>query len=494
MKMKIGTKGMLLVTVPLLFQLIFVGILVGMQNRVEELADTEKLDFQIVAGVNDLSKSFIAVGATVVKRRRMPANELYEAFKVGVNGARQNADHVYQLLDSDPNLKPDCVELKRRVDNVIGLLDSFVSQDQSGKPTLDGNFYHSHLPAAYKELIAQIDVIGDKMRERREANPLATSRARHQLRMWVWFGLICGVLITIGLARFFTRNIADRLRTMEMNTVRFLSHQPLLPPVSGHDELASLDSVFRTMVNSINQAEQRKREFLAMISHDIRSPLMSLTGTLSMTVKGVYGKLTDSGQSRLQDAEGSAERIVEMINELLDVERLESGALPLNYADSPAQQLISTAVKNVNQLAENKQITIASDCPEDLYVNADAKRVVQVLTNLLGNALKYSPEGSTIKVNVDDRNGQLKFSVRDEGPGISQEHQEALFDRYVQVDSKENRELIGSGLGLAICKGLVEAHGGQIAVESELGQGANFQFTLPKEKLEIEKQEVGNNA
>jgi len=194
--------------------------------------------------------------------------------------------------------------------------------------------------------------------------------------------------------------------------------------------------------------------------------------------------LTDAGSQRIQDAEGAAERIVEMINEMLDVERLETGALPLNYTAAPAAELIATAVKNVHQLAENKQITIASECPGDLAVNADAKRVVQVLTNLLGNALKYSPEGSTITVHVDDSDNQLKFCVSDQGPGIAQEHQVNLFDRYVQVDSKANREMTGSGLGLAICKGLVEAHGGSIGVESEVGQGANFKFTLPKEKQE----------
>jgi signal transduction histidine kinase len=348
---------------------------------------------------------------------------------------------------------------------------------------LDGNFYHDHLPSAYREIQEQLERIEDKLRERRESNPLATARARDQLRWLIWIGLTISVMFTIGLARWFTRSISDRLRIMEQNTYRFMHKQPLMPPVSGGDELANLDSMFHSMVDSINQAETRKSEFLAMISHDIRAPLMSLTATLKMVLKGVYGNLNDTGKSRVEDAQDSADRIVSMINELLDVERLESGALPLNISCLPANELINTAVKNVHQLAENKQIKIDFDCPSTLAVDADGKRIVQVLTNLLANALKYSPEGSTVKVQVDDRGNQLAFSVQDEGPGIAEEHQKSLFDRYVQVDSKENRQLVGTGLGLAICKGLVEAHGGTIGVDSEVGRGSSFKFTIPKNSV-----------
>jgi signal transduction histidine kinase len=485
MRMNIGTKGLLLVTVPLLFQLFFVGGLVVMQKHVEDLADIEKTDYEIAARINKLEGDFIEIGSVIARRRRIAPNELLPAYQERLQIARADSVDLYQLLEAEPILRENTIELKTRVDGILKLLTPMMDSPQGwGTGGLGSNFYYSQLPKAYSAVQGELQLLEDKLRERRESNPLATARAREQLRMLVWIGLTCSVLITIGLARFFTRSISDRLRMMEMNTFRFLNHQPLLPPVPGSDELNSLDSLFRSMVGSINQAEQRKREFLAMISHDIRSPLMSLTGTLSMVVRGVYGNLSDAGKSRVKDAENSADRIVEMINELLDVERLETGAFPLNYAAAPASDLIATAVKNVQQLAENKQITISSDCPDEAAINADAKRVVQVLTNLLANALKYSPEGSTIKVHVADSDNQLRFVVSDEGPGIAAEHQTTLFDRYVQVDSKANREMTGSGLGLAICKGLVEAHGGSIAVESEVGQGAQFKFTLPKEKQE----------
>jgi signal transduction histidine kinase len=296
--------------------------------------------------------------------------------------------------------------------------------------------------------------------------------------------LACSVVITVATARFFTRSISDRLRIMEINTFRFVNKQPLMPTVTGSDEIASLDKMFHSMVASLNQAEERKTEFLAMISHDIRAPLMSLTATLKMVVRGVYGTLNESGADRVRDAQDSADRIVSMINEMLDVERLESGAFPLSYSASPAKELISSAVANVSALAETKSIRIESVGEDAIAVNADAKRVVQVLTNLLSNALKYSPEGSVISVRVDEDGGDktVKFSVKDQGPGIAAEHQRTLFDRFVQVDSEANREQVGSGLGLAICKGLVEAHGGKIDVSSEPGHGAEFRVILPKEK------------
>jgi signal transduction histidine kinase len=141
-------------------------------------------------------------------------------------------------------------------------------------------------------------------------------------------------------------------------------------------------------------------------------------------------------------------------------------------------------VENIQQLAENKQLKIEAEIPQQTPIEADAQRIVQVLTNLLANAVKYAPVGGEIKLKVHEKDSCWQFSVSDNGPGIDEENQKTVFDRYVQVDSKENRELVGSGLGLAICKGLVEAHGGTIKVDSRVGQGSTFAFTLPKSRSE----------
>jgi signal transduction histidine kinase len=178
-------------------------------------------------------------------------------------------------------------------------------------------------------------------------------------------------------------------------------------------------------------------------------------------------------------ASDSSDRLIRLINDILDVERMAAGKLRLRHEQVDVMQLVATAVDETSPLAQDAGVRIEVGAVFG-SVWADQDRVVQTLTNLLGNAVKFSPEGSVVRLTVVAGEWQMRFDIVDEGPGIPVDQLEEIFNRFQQVDASDTRSKGGTGLGLAICRGIVEQHGGDIWATSEgLGTGATFSFTLP---------------
>jgi signal transduction histidine kinase len=227
-----------------------------------------------------------------------------------------------------------------------------------------------------------------------------------------------------------------------------------------------------------------------MISHDLRTPLASIQGTLAVAAKGAYGDLNERGQKRISDAETEAERLIGMINELLDIERLQSGNLILDLNFENIQTTAEESISSVRTLMEEKNLTIVNDVAP-IFARFDRERIVRVLVNLLGNAIKFSEPGNSIEIFAKERPLELLVSVRDHGRGIPRSALGSVFDRFTQVEEADRTEKGGSGLGLAICKAIIEAHGGTIRVESEAGKGSTFSFGLPKrQETPLESREL----
>lgn len=232
-------------------------------------------------------------------------------------------------------------------------------------------------------------------------------------------------------------------------------------------------------VTERHEVERLKREFVAMVSHDLRTPLSSIQGVLALLSAGVIGSLNDRGVNLVFTAEEEIGRLMSLINDLLDLERMEAGKFDLKLEPVDLADVIAPSVKAVSSLAERKRINIVS--PQlDVIVTADGARLTQVLINLLTNAVKFSPTEGTIKLLVTEDNGWVEVSVQDEGRGIPQEHLDAVFDRFHQVESGDAREKGGTGLGLPICKMIVESHDGKIGVVSKPGEGSRFWFRIPR--------------
>jgi CheY-like chemotaxis protein len=225
--------------------------------------------------------------------------------------------------------------------------------------------------------------------------------------------------------------------------------------------------------------ERMKAEFVSTVSHELRTPLTSIRGSLGLLSGGVLGPINPSAEQMLKIAVTNTDRLIRLINDILDIERLESGRASLTRRVCDVPELLALTLESVRGVAEQAKVSLAVSANEE-RIEADPDRVIQTLTNLLGNAIKFSTPGSTVWLEVVRADDELLFSVRDEGRGIPREKLVSIFERFSQVDASDSREKGGTGLGLAICRSIVQQHGGRIWAESEgEGHGSAFFFTLP---------------
>ncbi len=229
------------------------------------------------------------------------------------------------------------------------------------------------------------------------------------------------------------------------------------------------------------ELERLKREFISIISHEIRTPLSSIRGALGLVAEGILDDDPQTAKEMLGIANTNIERLVRLVNDILALNRLESGQVDLKHQWCPAVSLVQQAFSSVEALATAHQIRLEATVPDDLWVWADPDWLVQVLVNLVNNAIKFSPPQTAIVVtaNAIASEATIQFAVTDQGRGIPADKLQTIFGRFQQVDASDSRQKGGTGLGLAICRRIVQQHGGRIWAESEVGQGSTFYFTLP---------------
>jgi len=231
-------------------------------------------------------------------------------------------------------------------------------------------------------------------------------------------------------------------------------------------------------ITARHDTERAKDEFVSIVSHELRTPLTSIRGSLGLLAGGVLAASPEKAERMLKIAVDSTDRLVRLINDLLDIERINSGTTEIERRPCDAEQLVQDAADAMDAAAAEAGVTLHVSSAR-VAVWADPDRVAQTLTNLLSNAIKFSPRGGRVWLAVEEREGELRFSVRDEGRGIPVDKLELVFERFQQVDSSDARDKGGTGLGLAICRSIVEQHGGRIWVQSVAGLGSTFTFTLP---------------
>lgn len=254
---------------------------------------------------------------------------------------------------------------------------------------------------------------------------------------------------------------------------------------SGHwSEIEQLYFCVAHDITARRELERFKQEFAAMVSHDLRTPLAAVQSTLAVLGRGAWGQLNERGLQKVATAETNITRSIEMINTLLDLEKLETGRFELTVQQSSGLQLLKRCTEAVTSLAERKYIKI--NLPnDDVNLMVDPDRILQVGINLLGNAIKFSPEQSSITIAFVPESDFVRVEVRDEGPGIPADQHEFIFDRYRQLDGDAQAKKEGSGLGLAICKSIIEAHGGTIGVADNEPKGSIFWFCIPAGKNQL---------
>lgn len=231
----------------------------------------------------------------------------------------------------------------------------------------------------------------------------------------------------------------------------------------------------------IKQLERTRQEFVANVSHELRTPLSLIKGFVETLLEGARND-PEKATRFLQTIEKHTDRLTFLIEDLLTISRLESGQIIMNLHPVDLREETQRVAEDLKSRADEKQVTLENQVPDGLRAQADADRLQQVLFNLVENAIKYGrPSGRVIIGGGSTAEGRVEVWVRDDGPGIPVESRDRVFERFYRVDRARSRETGGTGLGLSIVKHIVQAHGGEVWLKSELGEGTTFHFTLPAE-------------
>ncbi len=288
------------------------------------------------------------------------------------------------------------------------------------------------------------------------------------------------LLFGVGLSVIITRGITRPLQEMKQKTREIAAgvfkadlHLPSPP------EIGELARAFNLMCDKLGEVDRMKFDFYALMSHELRTPLASIQEGTNQLLDGLGGEVTEKQRKLFTIIAEESKRLIEFVNSLLDLSRLEAGMMVYTFAKADLRPLIARAVEAVTPLAEALKISIEQEVRELPPVTMDSERVLQVLRNLLGNALKFTPNGGRVRITAHEAEGGVAVLVTDTGPGIPASHLTTIFEKYQQGFQAGSGNLKGTGLGLAIVKHIIQAHGGKVWAESKPGQGSVFIFVLP---------------
>ncbi len=465
-----------ILVIALTFQLAFVGALTYAHYQVEKQFEEEARSRQLLSAGNGLIMTLVQI-ATAMGFYQFNKEEIFKRnFEAGVADLKRRRD-LLKEMQAKSKPEPEMADMVKQLDDSFNLFNDtksvFDSADEGGK-----RFAVFQISGHARNLYS----LNNRFVRSQDARTAAHQKLAASTRVWVnsivYGGLTVNIALVIGLLLLFRHRTSKRFNTLSKNIVALGANKEIPDHLEGADELAMLDDVVHTVSRALKEAERSKQEVLAMVTHDLRSPLTSLQLTLNLLHSGTMDTSSEKAKNMISRADSSVGKLIQLINDLLDIDKIESGRFSLDIKRASDASMISQAVELIQHSADARKITIEST-PANVELSCDEERVIRVLTNLLSNAIKFSPEDSKIAVSTSCANNQILFEVKDQGRGMPIAEQERIFERYHQVNSADEAEKKGSGLGLTICKALVEAHGGTIGATSKEGEGSTFWFRIP---------------
>ena len=311
---------------------------------------------------------------------------------------------------------------------------------------------------------------------------LAAQAEAAQLEARTWTGVLLALAAAVGLALLATGVVAygmtRSLQTLSAATAAVAAGSWEAPiAVESRDEIGRLAESFNTMAGQLRRMEETKKEFFATVSHELRSPLTSIRGAVDLLRERVPGPLT-ANQGKLVDIVGqSADRLLRLVNQILEVSRLRAGLMPLERAPVDLDRVLTAAVNELRLQADEARVRLECErVGADFTITGDVDRLHQVVVNLGANAIRFTPAGGRVVARLVDAGAEVELQVEDTGVGIPQDALPFVFDAYRQAHAGRG----GTGLGLAVVQGVASAHGGRVTVESQEGKGSRFTVLLPR--------------
>lgn len=488
-KVSLTMQGLFLVSIPLCFEIVFVCVLWNLQKEADNETVQALKSHEISNCINQLSSNSYHLwdtfhdsqnGATWVIRNFKKTT--YQKF---LRDLQSDYARLQVLTQDQPQMNAAARRGEAIVRKGIDVMDEVHLKLHSGQKYSIADLQPAveTLRQLYDNLVSEViglSALHDKMYA--EADTLSQIDRRNTILKYTLVAVCINALFSIILAIFLINGVIAKLRIMSDNARRVSLFEPLNPPIPGTDEIAELDRAFHWMNESLMDSARARQDVYAMVTHDLRTPLTVVQGSLEMInsrQSGEFGELNERGESTVRLMARNCAMMMGLINDLLDLEKIKSGTFVLD------KEKICLA-----DVFEEVRVLIAEWCAthkvdlkvEDtaVFVLADSALLTRVIYNLVSNAAKHSSAGGTIKIAARENENKVEITVADTGKGIPENMLNKVFDRFQQVERADRKTKGGSGLGLTICKSVVELHGGRIWATSKVGEGAVFHIELPR--------------
>jgi signal transduction histidine kinase len=480
----IKAKTLLVTIVPLAFQLCFIIILGVLLGNSYQSIDRVQRCRSVIALSNETIGLFYESSKVLAVYYMMPSVGLGNKLSSMSDRIAQRLDSMEQLVRNNPNEHAAVVSATVSARHCIEDLNRARAQVETGdygfsnradriralKEVVMGNV---------QDLVSKLQALNETEKNIASNTPDSANLARTAIGAWLVAGVLINITLSVLISSTFSRTIIDNLKVLLANIERFGKAQPLLPRLAGRDELSTVDAAFHSMAERVRFLEQRQSELIAMVSHDLRSPLTSIRTLFQLLSSQQLGSLNDKGKKLVDSHDRLTENLIGLINNLLDLEKMQRGEIVIDRQPLPVSDLVVEALRASQSVADKKSIVIETNvCCQS--VDVDKILMSQALANILFNAVKFSSDGKKIliKSGLSDAGGLLRITVSDEAGGIAPGDEDLIFARF-QQSGKTSKEAGGSGLGLSIAQSIVELHGGKIGVDNRPGHGCDFWIDLP---------------
>ena len=438
-----------------------------LKNHVEDtrLIDYEKKMVDSLFSQLRYEQKFILTKDRALFVQFLAAKDDFERMLAEINSAPPSS--VYR--DSFQKIKTH----HQRYQSLVNAEAKYLKDNQK----YDKNWYKQEKEKTTDAALTELEKLEDFTRADFYHQSKRLSEVGAQARSMAVISFLITALFAVLLSYLITRSITKPLvmlvkKTREIPTGVFSCDLA----VSSPPEIRELAEAFTVMCDRLKEVDRIKTDFLSMISHELKTPLTTIKEGTSLLLEGAGGTITEKQNRLLTIISTESKRLTGLVNSILDLTKMEAGMMMYTFEQRRITPFIDQAVKEIAPYAEAKGIHIAKEIniPDLSFYRMDGDRVLDVLRNLLGNAVKFTPEGGSITIAANSVAGGLKVSVSDSGPGIPKDRLALIFEKYVSSDQKR-----GTGLGLAIVKHIVAAHGGKVWAESAPGKGSTFSFVLP---------------
>lgn len=593
MNLSLSRKAFILVTVPVLFEIIVAGVSLQLIGKVEEARKAEAHARDLALHLNTILSLHMQRVSYAFLAQHSSEDSFANRLKQVRSEREAEARYIDELVAGDKKESARWGRMRvlfQKVEKGLDDVVDFYKNDQRALAAIK----FARLQGEVDEIFKLGTDLARRQRKNKEESHLVVQRYSRELELALKMSVVGSVVLAFALATYFNRGTSSRLRTIMRNTQRLAAGLEPDRTVSGKDELATIDRTFHDLHDSLTQlrrkeraildyaadaifsidedfsladvnqaagrlwiyeandlvgrkvvelvvkeeqtkvydllkdclareltvsfetravkkdgtladiawtatgskaersifcvvhdvskerqAERLKRDFIAMISHDLRTPLTSIQMILSMLEIHSKNSLTADLAESVSQASNNAKRVMTLVNNLLDLDRIESGNIDILPCAETMQEIVDAAIETISAIARQRRIELKNLVDDEIEVFADRERITQVLVNLLGNALKFSPDQSSVTIAARREGDEVTVSVIDRGRGVPEELEKTIFDRFKQAEPGDQRVQHGTGLGLAICKAIVERHHGEIGVKSNQDGGSIFWFTLP---------------